>query len=71
MQQFNKNVVDSKVFRYKTEFSQAHEMEFLCYERHSQNQKFISQLKLTSTYIEKAWVEPSKRFRDCFVLICN
>ena len=46
--------VDSKVFRYKTEFSQAREMEFLCYEMHSQNQKLISQLKLTSTYIEKA-----------------
>ena len=54
MQQFYKNVVESKVFRYKTEFYQAHEMEFLCYEMHSQRQKFISQLELTSTYIEKA-----------------
>ena len=45
MQQFYKNVVDSKVFGYKIEFFQAHEMEFLCYEMHSQNQKFISQLK--------------------------
>ena len=43
MQQFYKNVVDSKVFGYKIEFSQAH--EFLCYEMDSQDQKFISQLK--------------------------
>ena len=42
---FTKNVVDSKVFGYKIEFSQAHGMEFLCYEMDSQNQKFISQLK--------------------------
>ena len=70
MQRFYKNVVD--VFGYKIEFSEAHEMEFLCYEMHSQYQNFISQLKLlTSTYIEKAWMEPSKLFRNCLVLICN
>ena len=45
MQQFYKNVVDSKVFRHKIELSQAHAMEFLCYEMHTQNQKFISPLK--------------------------
>ena len=45
MQQFYKNVVDSKVFGHKIELSQAHEMEFLCYEMHLQNKKFISQLK--------------------------
>ena len=45
MQQFYNDVVDSKVFGYKIEFFQVHEMEFLCYEMHSQNQKFISQLK--------------------------
>ena len=42
MQQLYKNVVDSKVFGYKIGVSEAHEMEFLCYEMHSQNQKLIS-----------------------------
>ena len=71
MQQFYKNVVDSKLFGYKIEFLSRNGVSLLRIALTRSEVVFFSFSveKLSSTYIEKAWAEPSKHFRD-FLCSC-
>ena len=70
MQQFYKNVVDSKVFDTKWSFLSRNRVSLLRNAFTKSEVFFSVEIIEFNIYIKKACVETSKRFRDRLVIIC-